>query len=220
LPSFWFAKCQHDGIIPTNLHINPSEVDFKLIYLKQPFGRNLIANPSGELGPNGWYLSPDSYGNGYRWHIMHPFEQNSQFPVYFAAFDNAFQKETIINFREHGIQDRIMDQLKPLITVSEYSRACPGSSPAMYSFMAQLLRDGEQPNWRRPPNYQSDVFFRSTSHSLTSTGWQQSSHQFDRYPTGIRLVAIRTEGAKLPPLNSAASINVRMAKASVIVSFK
>jgi len=140
-PSFWIAKCEYDSVSlpPINLRKHP-EINFKQIWMKRPFRRNLVANPSGERAFDGWRVR--NGGNG--WNMEHSTDPNSEFPVYFVTSYIWCTKELVIDLTELGIQDWILDHLTPTITVSEYSGS-RWDCGCSYHFTAQLLSDDEEP---------------------------------------------------------------------------
>jgi len=59
--SFWIEKCLFNGVsLPSRAHRSLLSVtDYRRIWIRRPFNRNLVVNPSGEDNFNGWKIVKD-----------------------------------------------------------------------------------------------------------------------------------------------------------------
>ncbi|VDN21347.1 unnamed protein product [Gongylonema pulchrum] len=108
-PGFWINYMQYRSVTlpPPSLRKIP-ELNIKKVALLQPFGRNLLTNPSGEEAYNGWRITSNG-GSGFQ--IECPPEGCSScleedIPVAFATSHDWCRKHQIVDLWKEGIEVR------------------------------------------------------------------------------------------------------------------
>lgn len=165
------------------------EVSWHTYYLmckKKPFERNLIKNHSGEYGTQKWKILDEG---GDRWKVENPPIGVSPLPNNEAIFKgNQFcfvtsyrrcTKAQVIDLEIEGLTSYVLDNLQPLIVVSEWY-SCRWDCPAIYECKIKLL--GED-------NKIIDSFeFHDSIEEEKQNEWHQILHEFKNYGPGLRRI--------------------------------
>uniref|UniRef100_A0A915BNK9 FBA domain-containing protein n=1 Tax=Parascaris univalens TaxID=6257 RepID=A0A915BNK9_PARUN len=238
---FWidYMRRRSRTIPPPALRSEPL-LNMKKVCLKQPFGRNLIDNPSGEKNFDGWTIRENG---GNRIIIENPplscASELDNIAVCFATSFGWGKMCYVVDLWKEGIEAAFLDAYRPPITVSEYF-TCRTDCAATYVLDVELVPDGQETciSTERPVMTRRDRFGRpvmvrrqrpegdaTTNFSITrvrnmeqwSSGeWQYVEHTFKNYPVGIRFVVFEHSGKDLQFW--AGHYGSKMAKASVVVN--
>uniref|UniRef100_A0A9J8BJ84 Uncharacterized protein n=1 Tax=Cyprinus carpio carpio TaxID=630221 RepID=A0A9J8BJ84_CYPCA len=173
---FWAG---HYGIRVTNssVVIYPADESFSLTY------RNLLKNPSAQEGLQGWEIVADG---GDRWVTG---GNRTTFPVNtcFVTSYGLCLKEQLIDLKEEGYSDALMDQQQPHIKVSDWY-APLSDCGSEYQICVELLDEKKKPISTFQPE---KVFFQQG----TIYPWRQMFHVFRNYGPGVRFIRF-THGGK------------------------
>ncbi|VDM48311.1 unnamed protein product [Toxocara canis] len=240
---FWidYMKRRSRIVPPPSLRSEPL-LNMKKVCLKQPFGRNLIINPSGEKKFEGWSIRENG---GDRIKIEKPplncaASINEDIPMAFVTSYGWGKMCCVVDLWEAGIEAAFLDEYRPPITVSEYF-TCRRDCAATYVLDVELVPDGQEacistdgPVVMRRDRFGRPVMVRrqrpegddTTSFSITivrnmeqwsNAEWQRVEHTFRDYPKGTRFVVFEHSGKDLQFW--AGHYGSKMAKASIIVEF-
>uniref|UniRef100_A0A1I7XG51 F-box domain-containing protein n=1 Tax=Heterorhabditis bacteriophora TaxID=37862 RepID=A0A1I7XG51_HETBA len=225
-PKFWIEKCEQDKVeLPPvewrkfcrreeskvneeSVNKNQYTFNYRSIYHKNPYNRNLahvIHSDSTieELSRTHGYVF-DHSGDGI---IIEKepvnCEKSSEVEVCFATSYEWCQRYFEIDLRKCGIEDWIMDRVRPTIIVRELS-CCRRDCGAVYEFRAQLLQTSELfdknillPRFRMISKtweqWQVDNSLLLLS-ILGGFSWELSEHIFTEYPPGMRRIGIMSSG--------------------------
>ncbi|XP_011501762.1 PREDICTED: F-box only protein 2-like [Ceratosolen solmsi marchali] len=155
---------------------------------KKPFYKNLIINNITTLFPNNWTIL-NFGGNG--WAVecppigVPPLPEDPIFNGENACFVTSYNKclkVQVINLIEQGFSKYLLDNLQPIIKVSEYY-SCRWDCPAVYNCTVQLLKE----------KLDSEELFASYNYKkLLEHGdqnkWFKFEHEFRDYGKGLRSI--------------------------------
>lgn len=239
---FWINYMKYWSLnMPPNRIRNEEYINIKKIALKQPYGRNLINNPSGEHGFNGWNIRANG-GDGFLIEKP-PFgcTPNEDIQIAFVTSFYWCKKYYVVDLWNEGIEGIILDKYHPTIIVSEWFN-CREDCASTYIFDVKLIQNGKNVtiDTVRPPmmpseDEWSDNEFENANnsangpktnltisrifdfHQWSDAVWQRIEHKFICYPPGIRYVLFEHSGRDLQFW--AGHYGAKMAKASIVVSF-
>ncbi|VDP38162.1 unnamed protein product [Soboliphyme baturini] len=223
---FWRKKCRQENVIFAEKHTSETVKSIIRVYLLRPFGKNLIKNPSGEEQMRHWEALR---GGGEGFIIERPpvYVETDVFPVCFATSFESDIKLQAVDLIKEGCDSKVLDSLKPVITVSEW-HAARIDCASTHGLVVHLLKSKQIDNLQRfdlspwqstPP----DVITRTTFEKFTRVEqwqdgkWIQTVHSFRDYPEGIRVVMFYSIG--LDNQFWAGHYGAKMAGASVVVHF-
>ncbi|XP_052416186.1 uncharacterized protein fbxo44.9 isoform X2 [Carassius gibelio] len=173
---FWAG---HYGIRVTNssVVIYPADESFRLT------NRNLLKNSSAQEGLQGWEIVEDG---GDRWVTG---GSGTTFPVNtcFVTSYGLCLKEQLIDLKEEGYSDALMDQQQPHIKISDWY-APLSDCGSEYQICVELLDEKKKPISTFQPE---KVFFQQG----TIYPWRQMFHVFRNYGPGVRFIRF-THGGK------------------------
>ncbi|VDM96030.1 unnamed protein product [Thelazia callipaeda] len=144
-PGFWirYMEFQSLNLPPTFLRSEPL-LNIKKVSIKQPFGRNLIRNPSGDNGSFDNWQVRENDGDGFIIEKPPVGCSNSSAYDISTAFATSFgwcSKVQVVDLWREGIEPVFLDEFCPPITVSEYY-TCRFDCSSVYLLDVQLLGDG------------------------------------------------------------------------------
>lgn len=173
------------------------EVPWHVYYLickKKPFERNLVKNHSGECGRHKYWKILSEGGDC--WKVENPPVGVTPLPSNELIFEGkqfcfvtsyrSCTKAQIIDLEVEGLTSYMLDELQPIIVVSEWY-SCRWDCPAIYECAIKLL--GED-------NNVIDLFhFRDSIEGEKQNQWHQMSHEFKNYGPGLRKISFYHGGA-------------------------
>ncbi|MFH4974111.1 hypothetical protein AB6A40_000820 [Gnathostoma spinigerum] len=206
--------------------------------MNQQFELNLIDNPSGEKGWNGWERL-SSGGDGF---LIERTSSNEEFrgksvPFHFATSFGLCRKKYIVDLWAHGFEQKFLDEHRPPITVSTNYKRSPHAG-CTYILEAELVSDGGKitagerslsnvgsGRWGQPTLIKLDPDKDTTTDTKivrvrdmdedSDTDWHYLEHTFTSYPPGIRYVIFVDSGKDTKFWKG--HYGARMANASVVV---
>lgn len=240
--SFWLKRCARYGVsYPTHLPHNVPHIDYRKIYLRQPYGRNLIKNPDGEQGIKHWKVL-ETNRTGFTTEKPPVGADTIDVQCCFATSHSWGAKEQIIDLYEAGCDPWILDQLKPKITVSEWtaSRFDCASEYILRVFLLRELIDNVTSDLRSLDNrirfynmedeaevplsdqFENPEILGHCKHmnvvpQWAGRAWKEIKHEFTNYDHGARYVVFQSFGKDLQFW--AGWYGSKMTKASVVLSF-
>ncbi|XP_038138635.1 F-box only protein 6-like isoform X1 [Cyprinodon tularosa] len=173
--SFWRERCRREGY-----HLrNPSKVprDWRLFYFMNKNRRNLITNPRGEAGLDGWNIIKNG-GDG--WRVEKPMapHPNAEIQTNFVTSFSMCTKSQLIDLKKEGYSQAFMDEFQPHIRVSDwYAPRCN----CEYNISVKLLRSNRKVIQEFTPG--TLYLPESENHR-----WQQMIHVFKDYGPGVRYI--------------------------------
>ncbi|XP_052219098.1 F-box only protein 6-like isoform X2 [Dreissena polymorpha] len=196
---FWLQKCVRDFKFSKNLlHSLGEEEDFRRLYIKRPYERNLMKNCDASQDMKHWKVTK-SGGDG--WQVekspigLHPLSQltHTDGPVgCWATSYGSCHKYQIIDLLEVGCSEHVLDVVRPSIRVSEWYAARVDCA-AKYVLKVALLK-----------NNKKELFWKKTitenclyvAKEILSAGgdWFKAEHVFKDYPAGVRYIGFFHKG--------------------------
>ncbi|XP_069696587.1 F-box only protein 6-like isoform X2 [Periplaneta americana] len=158
---------------------------YYLICVKDPFEKNLLKNHCGQEKLTHWDIISSG---GDRWVVEDPPQGAEKLPESeefgkltscFATSYHSCSKEQTIDLSSIGFGSKIMDELQPLIEVSEWY-AGRFDCGCIYEMHAVLL------NAERKPLHKFER--RETVNQWEGRDWYKVSHTFQNYGPGVRFI--------------------------------
>lgn len=183
--AFWKMKCERDGKVIPSFQLDPlPKRYYRMIYLENPYGRNLLRNSQGDCreGEFAHWEVTTEMGDGWRVESFPvgadslPLESQSCFATSFGPCI----KEQVIDLVREGVACEILDTFKPPIEISEWYATridCGG----VYHLMVELIDIAHD---------QVAIFDTGeiTTPQWMGRRWKQVKHTFLDYPSGVRYV--------------------------------
>ncbi|XP_060541256.1 F-box only protein 6-like isoform X1 [Pantherophis guttatus] len=181
LPSLWKLKCQREGYRPEPL--DSPIPDWRDFYFLCSLKRNLIKNPCAEEGFDAWEKESDE-GNGWKIEQL-PGDHGRNFLLphiqkYFVTSYDSCMKRQLITLRDHGYGDRLMDEARPDIVVSDWY-AARFDCGCKYQLCVRLLSK----DYIVLQEFQPEPV---VIEQWSDAEWREVSHTFHNYPAGVRHV--------------------------------
>uniref|UniRef100_A0A0N4ZMV5 F-box domain-containing protein n=1 Tax=Parastrongyloides trichosuri TaxID=131310 RepID=A0A0N4ZMV5_PARTI len=188
-PEYWIERSKKENcreILPPNEMLKDPQYgwNYAKIYVLKPFNRNLILNPSGEDGFNGWQ-SLDAHINleiqtpGGHLESSHPDVNKCFVSSYMEG-----RKFCNIDLRNYGLTTQFLDKYKPTIYVSEMN-SYREDAAAWYSLRVEL-NDGNIDRRREAHFDIGDRIIRFRYEKIvdqwTDSIWEKVEHIFSGYP--------------------------------------
>uniref|UniRef100_A0A1I7YIL4 F-box domain-containing protein n=2 Tax=Steinernema glaseri TaxID=37863 RepID=A0A1I7YIL4_9BILA len=175
-----------------------------------PFNRNLIKNPSGELGFTGWKISGRQYMA-----IEEPPERSNKNPFVetthcFAGSYSWSDKTVVVDLVEEGLSAEFIDIFSPPIRVSEWV-SHRDDCGAFYNIEVRLL-DAVGNHFKEE---EATFKFHRGMSQWRDLDWLKVEHTFLKYPKGVRKVQMKSGGQDSQ--NWAGNYGPKMAHASIVV---
>ncbi|KAM9342895.1 F-box only protein 44-like [Pholidichthys leucotaenia] len=174
--SFWTERCRREGYQIRDASKQPK--DWRLFYFLCRGRRNLLKNPRGEDGLNGWEILRNG---GDRWVV-----ENTRKPLpdetvklnFVTSFGWCI-KSQLIDLEKEGYSPSFMDYFQPDIRISEWytARSDCGSK---YKIHVELLNQKMEPIQRFAP----EIIDVPGGHEV----WKQMTHEFQNYGQGVRFI--------------------------------
>ncbi|CAJ0590265.1 unnamed protein product [Cylicocyclus nassatus] len=212
-PQFWIEKCEYDGVTlpsfswrkyfrqeadntddagdPPEHH----EFDYKRICFRRPFERNLAIALTASCTLNSLKKKGmvfRSGGDGIRIENPPEYCEQNEVPVCFATSYQWCSRYFEIDLSRAGVQDWVMDLIRPEITVRERC-ACREDCGAEYELRVHLMKDDEVfdenvilPRFR--------VAERSWGQWEGGKCWETVEHVLKEYPAGMRKLGVFSRG--------------------------
>ncbi|XP_052768996.1 F-box only protein 6-like [Mya arenaria] len=222
--SFWKEKCIQDRIFSQHCwdHLGNRDENYKRLYIKHPYERNLIKNPdaSKELsewqvvynGGNGWRMETEPIGSD----PVSRFNDECKGTVgcWVSSYGKC-AKYQVVDLMAAGCSEYVLDHIRPAIHVSEWY-AARFDCGAVYKMKVVLLSEKTGEFWSASSK---DTNCRYSFKETLPSGraWFQAKHTFTDYPTGIRYVGFYHEGKDTQFW--AGHFGAKMTLASVILDF-
>uniref|UniRef100_A0A0K0DTB9 F-box domain-containing protein n=1 Tax=Strongyloides stercoralis TaxID=6248 RepID=A0A0K0DTB9_STRER len=174
-------KCRE--ILPPSEMINDSKYkwNFSKLFILRPFNRNLIINPSGELGLEGW----ESYPRSEKFEIERP---GGSLEATFPGLETCF----VSSFYE----GRKFYRFKPTIYVSEMN-SYRKDAAAYYSLRVKLHCGNinlDRINNFTFTNNETTFVYKKIVDQWTDPIWEKAEHNFSGYPSGNYQIFFETIG--------------------------
>ncbi|XP_008276804.1 F-box only protein 44-like [Stegastes partitus] len=179
--SFWRQRCRREGYHPSCASKIPS--DWRKFYFLCIERRNLLRNPRGEQGLNGWRILKNG---GDRW-AVHGIRKSLPDDSIQSNFVTSFgmcTKMQLIDLENEGYSSSFMDDFQPDIRIYEWYTRCPDCS-CMYNISVELLNERKQLIQKFAP----DTVYPEVDE------WKQMTHIFQNYGPGVRYIRF-THGGK------------------------
>ncbi|XP_023241270.1 F-box only protein 6-like [Centruroides sculpturatus] len=181
--TLWKEKCERDKRIlpfiifqelPHNYYLN--------IYLKNPYGRNLVKNPSGTAGLSYWKIT---HNDGEGWKVENPPQGSDPVPdtniqYCFATSYGLSEKFQIIDLIKEGVHPEVLDQALLDIEISEF-HAARFDCGSIYTLQVKLLAK----NGIVLEEYNSGKIEET---QWAGKRWSQEKHVFSNYKPGVRYI--------------------------------
>ncbi|XP_067681551.1 F-box only protein 44-like [Haliotis asinina] len=191
-PHLWQNKCEKTGKFIPNITPPPHNDNYKRLYFFNPYGRNLLKNFCAKVGCSKWRIKEDG-GNGFGVedipanvkplsdfvHVEEPDVKVWTTSYYWCV------KSQEVDLKAEGVEEWIMDHVKPHIQASEWYAARHDSGCA-YEMTVRLL------DWMGH-QIDSHVFLKQFQRG-EGGDWHQVIHTFKDYQPGVRYVDFRHGG--------------------------
>uniref|UniRef100_A0A0N5B7V9 F-box domain-containing protein n=1 Tax=Strongyloides papillosus TaxID=174720 RepID=A0A0N5B7V9_STREA len=200
-PQYWINRSLNEGcreVLPPAEIVNDPiyEWNFAKLFILRPFNRNLILNPSGEFGLEGW----DSQRREERFQVERPGGSlESVFPTLETCFVSSYyecRKYCDIDLRDYGLSRSFLDRFKPTIYVSEMN-SYRKDAAAFYSLRIQLHPGNinlDRSNHFRVKNNETTFTYKKLVDQWTDPVWETIEHNFSGYPSGCHQIFFDTIG--------------------------
>ncbi|CAJ0590029.1 unnamed protein product [Cylicocyclus nassatus] len=220
---FWIEKCEYDGVALPSIQWRkylyekeyskssdpysngiplPHVFDYKRICIGRPFGRNIAVTLGSHctldsLKQKGMRFK--SGGNGII--IERPPEgiDSDEISICFTTSYGWCSRYFEIDLNKAGVQDWIMDLIRPEITVRERC-ICRRDCEAIYELQVKLLKEHEE--FDASEDYEkleNSIYprFRTAKRSWAEEkgkSWELVEYMFEDYPAGIRRIGVLSRG--------------------------
>lgn len=178
--SFWRGRCRREGYHPCHASKIPN--DWRTFYFLSIERRNLLKNPRGEQGLNGWRILENG-GDQWAVHkIGTPHPDKTIQSVFVTSFGMC-TKMQLIDLEKEGYNPSFMDDFQPDIRISEWYNRCQHCG-CMYDICVELLDERKELIQRFAP----DTLYPGV------VGWKQVTHVFQNYGPGVRYICFTHGG--------------------------
>ncbi|XP_048375283.1 F-box only protein 6-like [Sphaerodactylus townsendi] len=187
LGTLWKRKCQREGYLAQGQ--DKSVPDWKIFYFLCTLKRNLIRNHIAEDGFKSWDIESNG---GDEWKIEDlPGAHGREFPhphvrKYFVTSYGLCTKHQLINLKNEGYWNELMDESKPDIVVKDWY-AARYDCGSQYKLNIKLLSADYIVLAEFDPE---DVVIEQWS----DAEWHEVSHTFHNYPPGVRYILFNHGG--------------------------
>lgn len=183
--SLWLLKCLRKW--KNVVKPDPISPNFYRHFYHMPFGVNLLKNPCGRDGMNGWIVTNNG-GDG--WKVENPAGGADSIPdtdcqfCFTTSYVNC-EKFQSVNLSDYKITAKMMDIVRPQIKVSEW-HAARWDCGSIYKLKVAILDKN---------SVKLDHFeYEHTETQWTGRQWQKVEHVFKDYPVGVRTISFLHEG--------------------------
>ncbi|XP_043387642.1 F-box only protein 44 isoform X1 [Chelonia mydas] len=187
LATVWKRKCQREGF--NHEKWDKTIQDWKIFYFLCSLKKNLLKNPCAEESFQFWNLKPNE---GDKWKVEDlPGHHGRDFPSpqvrkYFVTSYGKCLKSQLINLKEEGYWDQLMDEIRPDIMVKDWY-AARFDCGCCYELSVQLLSaDYIVLHEFRP----EPVVIEQWS----DAEWREISYTFHNYKAGVRHILFKHGG--------------------------
>ncbi|XP_075773336.1 F-box only protein 27 [Pelodiscus sinensis] len=148
--------------------------------LREPFGRNLLRNPCGQIGSGHWQVQHG--GNG--WNVEEnrcPVEGAPAQTCFVSSFSEWCEKSQLVDLLKEGLWAERLDTYQPEIYISDWWGAREDCG-CKYSLCVKLLAANQRTVIAE---------FQASPDPIPQWNdqqYQQVSHRFSQYGTGVRYV--------------------------------
>lgn len=190
---FWRRMCQLDGVpYPQEIGAQDSNadscaLDFRSIYLKRPFHRNLVKNWNAADGFNHWTITGND-GDGFAVEPNNCSYSNPVSSIGVSGCSNCWatsfgwcEKFQTIDLLVEGCTRETLDQLKPTIKISEWTAARFDCGSQYFVHVTLESSEGKVLDIFKSERYVDQ---------WENMSWIKVSHQFCNYPSGVRFVKV------------------------------
>lgn len=189
--ALWKAKCERDNKTVPNFRFDTlPDRYYQAIYKHDPYGVNLLKNPSGSTGKGKfahWRII-SSGGDG--WRVECPPKGADPVPIdnqcCFGTSYYKCSKQQTVDLRKVGVLPEVMDQIKPPIEASEWY-AARFDCGSIYQMRVELLDSTRKPLMSRETG-------KIRTEQWEGRQWKQVRHVLSGYPEGVRFVRFLHKG--------------------------
>ncbi|XP_071080000.1 F-box only protein 2-like [Haliotis cracherodii] len=188
----WQIKCEKTRKFLPNITPPPHDGNYMKLYFFNPYGRNLLKNSCAKAGCIKWRIKEDG-GNGFGVEDVPvdvkplsdfvPMEEPGV-KVWTTSYYWCVKSQEV-DLKAEGVEEWVMDHVKPHIQVSDWYAARHDSGCA-YEMTVRLL------DWMGH-QIDSHVFLKQFRQG-EGGDWHQASHTFKDYLPGVRYVDFRHGG--------------------------
>ncbi|KAL1270711.1 hypothetical protein QQF64_029727 [Cirrhinus molitorella] len=173
----WRKRCQREEIQPYDASRTPE--DWRLFYFLSKYRQNLLKNPSADDGFQGWEVVHNGGGHLVIGEISKPFPDNTVTKC-FVTSNYLCHKEQVIDLKKEGYTDAFMDQLQPLIKISDWYTPLSDYG-SQYQLSVELLDEQRTPIRTFHPY---KVFLQQGD----NYPWCEMTYVFRNYGPGVRFI--------------------------------
>ncbi|KAF6721246.1 F-box only protein 6 [Oryzias melastigma] len=179
--SFWIERCRREGY--HSQHASEIPRDWKYFYFIHKKRRNLLKNPRGEDGFDGWTIVENG---GDRWKIEDPMvsHPNEGVQKNFVTSYGMCLKSQLIDLKKEGYNSSFMDEIQPHIRISDWY-APRWDCGCLYVITAELLNDKKKVVRKFAPE-------TVTFAQWNDQQWNLRTHVFKDYGPGVRYIRFHT----------------------------
>ncbi|XP_018423275.1 PREDICTED: F-box only protein 44-like [Nanorana parkeri] len=180
------------------------------MYSQYSLKRNLIRNPSAAEGLNNWKIDENG-GTG--WKVEENLtEKECIFPnpsvqKLFATSSQICKKSQLIDLKEAGYSDEVMDTYQPDIVATDWYQSRPDCG-CQYELAVKLLSADKKTVQEFVP---APIIIKEKS----DIHWRHITHTFSKYGPGVRYISFQHGGKDTK--NWAGAYGVRLTNSSVSI---
>ncbi|XP_030041832.1 F-box only protein 44 isoform X1 [Microcaecilia unicolor] len=187
LPTLWKRKSQKEGFVPKECKKNPC--DWKAFYFISKRKKNLLKNPCANEGLDSWEILKNG-GDGWRIETI-PGDygrafHDLQIQKYFVTSYGQCKKSQIIDLKQEGYWEELMDVIQPDIEIKDWYAARQDCG-CQYELCVQLLSKDYIVRQQFCPEV---VIIEQWSDAQ----WTEVTHTFKNYGPGVRYICFQHGG--------------------------
>ncbi|XP_071855357.1 F-box only protein 6-like [Apostichopus japonicus] len=219
--SLWKLKCEREGKYVKKIMAPCYPSDWRKFYLKEPFSRNLIKNPSGndnfkhwkklQDGGDKWLVEKDKgAGSGEKPPELLAIADGK--PCNFATSYGWCCKCQVVDLVQEGFEEEMLDRLQPPLKVGDWyaARFDCGNLYNLEVVLHKTKKGGEK-------DVIDSFEYEEQTPQWAPNDWKEISHVFKDYGPGLRFISF-THKSK-DTLFWAGHYGAKMAGSYVKVSF-
>ncbi|KAK2169232.1 hypothetical protein NP493_1200g00006 [Ridgeia piscesae] len=190
--SLWIRKCEREGVvIPPTAH--SLQLDFRVLYLKNPYGRNLLRNWNAEEEFAGWTIEEGGDGFAIEDCMDCPGSEPLDPTVSgtrkcWSTSYSKSRKRQCLDLLKEGCCEAVLDQLQPPIETSVWT-AARRDCGSVFVIHVRLQSASKEvlDEWRE----------KRVVEQWQGGSWVQLKHTFKDYPQGVRYITYADGGMDL-----------------------
>ncbi|XP_029434070.1 ubiA prenyltransferase domain-containing protein 1 isoform X3 [Rhinatrema bivittatum] len=187
LPTLWKRKSQQEGFASKACKRNPH--DWRTFYFISKKKKNLLKNACADEGLDSWTIQENG-GNGWKTETL-PGNHGRTFHdpqvlKYFVTSYGECKKSQIIDLKQEGYWEELMDEIQPEIEIKDWY-AARHDCGCQYQLCVQLLSQDYIVCQEFHPDL---VVFEQWS----DAEWREITHRFRNYGPGVRYICFQHGG--------------------------